>query len=137
SEEDELVLESLAGQMAIALSNIKRKRELRELSLRDPLTGLYNRRHLGEAVARELERGRRYGHSLAFLMIDLDNFREVNNRYGHLKGDEVLCEIAELLVRNVRATDMVFRYGGDEFLILMPETDSEAQQAIERLKRAV
>lgn len=135
--EDELVLESLAGQMAIALSNIKRKEELKELAIRDPLTGLYNRRYLQEAVARELERARRYGHHLALIMIDLDQFREVNNRYGHAKGDEVLRELAELFVKNVRTSDLVFRYGGDEFLILMPETDSEALKAVERLKRAV
>jgi diguanylate cyclase (GGDEF)-like protein len=137
TEEDKLVLESIAGQMAIALSNLKRREELRELSIRDPLTGLYNRRYLNEIMARELERSCRYGHSLAFLMIDLDNFRDVNNRYGHLKGDEVLREIAELLLKNVRASDMVFRYGGDEFLILMPETDSEAKQAVSRLRRAM
>ncbi len=135
--DDQLVLESLAGQLAIALSNLERRQELRELSLKDPLTGLYNRRHLAEVLERERQRSRRYGHTLALLLIDLDNFREVNNTYGHLKGDEVLQQIAQLLRENIRASDIVFRYGGDEFLILMPETDGAAREAVARLRAAL
>lgn len=139
-------LELFAGLAALAVeraAHLERLRQqeakLRELSIRDPLTGLYNRRYFNEIIARERERARRYGHSLAFLMIDLDNFREVNNLYGHLKGDEVLRKIAKLLVENVRTSDMVFRYGGDEFLILMPKMDPDhkPEQVVERLQRAL
>jgi len=135
--EDQEFLSSVAAQLAVAIAELRSREELKEISVRDPLTGLYNRRYFNEIVEQELERSRRYGHHLTFLMADLDDFREVNTRYGHLKGDEVLREIAELLEKNVRAADMVFRYGGDEFLILMPETDREAQESIGRLQQAV
>mgnify|MGYP005839089613 CR=1 FL=1 len=134
---DAELLGSVASQLAVALKEREGREILRGMASRDPLTGLFNRRYFNEVIGRELERARRYGHHLAFLMIDLDGFREVNNTYGHLKGDEVLRQIAALLVKNVRGTDIVFRYGGDEFLILMPETDGEAAQAAVRLRRAL
>jgi len=131
-------LAALAVERAAHLERLRhQEEELRKLSIHDPLTGLYNRHHFNGIIGRELERSRRYGHYLAFLMIDLDDFHEINNRYGHLRGDKVLCQIAELLVNNVRSSDMVFRYGGDEFLILMPETDSEVRDVTERLGRAM
>ena len=132
-------LAALAVERAAHLEQLRRQEaKLKELSIRDPLTGLYNRRYFNEIIGRELERARRLGYSLAFLMLDLDNFRRVNNLYGHLKGDEVLRAVAKLLVENVRASDMVFRYGGDEFLILMPKTSGEeSQKVIERLRRAL
>jgi diguanylate cyclase (GGDEF)-like protein/PAS domain S-box-containing protein len=135
--EDEELLSAIAAQLALAIQEVREREALKELSIRDPLTGLFNRRYLHEALGRELERSQRYGHRLALLMLDLDNFREVNNRFGHAKGDEVLRELAQLLRENVRASDLVFRYGGDEFLILMPETEVEPKQAVGRLKRAV
>lgn len=97
---------------------------LEELARTDPLTGLVNRRVLVERVQTEVERARRYESSVTVLMIDLDHFKTINDEHGHLAGDEVLCQVAELLTSAVRAVDMVARYGGEEFVILLPETAS-------------
>jgi diguanylate cyclase (GGDEF)-like protein/PAS domain S-box-containing protein len=135
--EDEEFLIAVAAQLAVAIRSLRAQAELREVAIRDPLTGLYNRRFFGEVLDRELERSRRYGHPVGVLMIDLDHFRLVNNRFGHQKGDEVLCQIARILVANVRAVDTVFRYGGDELVVLLPETNGRAMEAATRLRQAV
>ncbi len=137
SSEDEEFLSAVAAQLAVAIRSLRAHQELREISIRDPLTGLYNRRFFGEILDRELERARRYGHPMSILMMDLDHFRLVNNRFGHRKGDEVLCQIAGVLRANVRAVDMVFRYGGDEMVVLLPETNGQAAAAATRLRQAV
>jgi diguanylate cyclase (GGDEF)-like protein/PAS domain S-box-containing protein len=137
SEEDVELLESVAGQLGVAISNLRRKSELREMAIRDPLTGLYNRRYFNEVIETELERSKRYEHPFTLLMIDVDSLREINNKLGHLMGDEVLYEVAKILKENVRSSDMVFRYGGDEFLIVLVETDGCGMQTIARLKKAV
>lgn len=102
---------------------------LEELSLRDPLTQLYNRRHLLARTEAELGRVRR-GHPLALVMIDLDGFKRVNDQEGHLRGDQVLKELAEALGSAIRATDVAGRYGGDEFVILLPDTDPEKARGV-------
>jgi diguanylate cyclase (GGDEF)-like protein len=108
-------------------------RRLQELSQRDPLTELYNRRFLMEVMDRELARVRRGG-SAAVVMIDLDGFKRVNDSAGHLRGDALLQEIAAAVARSTREVDVVGRYGGDEFLVIMPDTDGEkAVVAAERL----
>ncbi|MFH1609190.1 MAG: diguanylate cyclase [Candidatus Bipolaricaulota bacterium] len=135
--EDEEFLSAVAAQLAVAIRSLRAQRELREIAIRDPLTGLYNRRFFGEILDRELERSRRYGHPVSILMMDLDHFRLVNDRFGHRKGDEVLCQIAGVLLANVRAVDMVFRYGGDEMVVLLPETNGQAAEAAARLRQAV
>jgi len=132
--EELTVLQTVASQLAIGLDNLRSRERLRELAIRDPLTGLYNRRFLDEAVAKEVAAARRYRHPLAFLYLDVDGFREVNNRLGHLKGDEVLRRIGGYLVDNVREADYVVRIGGDEFLIMLPETDGEVDVIVRRLK---
>lgn len=97
----------------------------RTLALLDPLTGAYNRRMLDEVLGREMARAQRHGKPLSLLLFDLDRFKEINARFGHLTGDQVLREVAIMLKSNFRAGDIVIRYGGDEFLVILTET-SEA-----------
>ncbi|MBN1859656.1 sensor domain-containing diguanylate cyclase, partial [Candidatus Bipolaricaulota bacterium] len=136
SPEDRRTLEMVANEFAVALAHHRSQARLREQAIRDPLTRLYNRHYFNERLAEEVDRCDRYGHSLTLMMIDIDGFRAVNNRLGHLEGDEVLCRIAKLVEENVRVADKVIRYGGDELLVLMPETDEEAERIAERLHRA-
>ena len=123
-DEDRRLIEVVATHFAIALSNISSQADLREQAIRDPLTGLFNRHYFNSIIASEISRSDRYAHPLSLMMIDVDGFRAVNNRMGHLTGDLVLQNVANLLSTAVRDSDRVIRYGGDEFLILMPETDS-------------
>lgn len=135
-KEDEEFLLAVAELLAVAMEGLRAKEALRELSLRDPLTDLYNRRCLFEVLAREIRRAQRYGHSLSLALLDLDRFREVNNRFGHAKGDEVVKGVAKVLLQNLRVCDFVFRYGGDEFLLVLPETDEAgAEEAVKRVRQ--
>ncbi|MCF7891177.1 diguanylate cyclase [Candidatus Bipolaricaulota bacterium] len=137
SSEDLELLETLSTQLAIAISNISRKEELKEQATRDPLTGVYNRRHFSSVIEEEIERSHRYNHPLALMMIDINNFKEVNDRYSHVIGDRVLIEIATLLQNKIREVDTVVRYGGDEFLVLFPETGKEVRPVIQRIDQAL
>jgi len=104
----------------------------------DPLTGLYNRNYLSDALERECRRAKRYGSPLSCLMLDLDDFEALNERHGHLEGDSVLRQVAIAIGNSVREIDIAARYGGDEFCILAPETGLEgAMQLAERLRFAV
>ncbi len=109
------------------------RRELEELAVRDPLTDLYNRRHLMVRMKEELLRSRRYDHPFSVIMIDLDRFKQVNDEHGHEEGDRVLRLIAKALRSQVRSTDTAARYGGDEFVVVFPETTMD--QAIARAAR--
>ena len=122
--DDVSLVEVLARHAFEEMRRVQFERELREQATRDPLTGLYNRRFLGEALAREIERAKRYGHPLTLVMVDVDDFKAVNDRYGHVVGDTALRRVAEALLGNVRAGDLVFRYGGEEFVVLLPETEN-------------
>jgi len=137
--EDRQLLEVVANHLAIALSNLASQDTLREQAIRDPLTGLFNRHYFNSIIAAELSRADRYERPMALMMIDIDGFRVVNNEFGHLRGDDVLCEIARMLEENVRGADRVIRYGGDEFLVLMPETDGkgDAQLVSDRLRTRI
>lgn len=109
--------------------------ELRRLASTDPLTGLYNRRRFQEAIERELERARRYGHSLSLLVADLDHFKRINDQNGHATGDRALQIFADVCRLNLRSLDAVGRMGGEEFAILLPETDADgALLAAERIR---
>lgn len=113
-------------------------RRLRELVIRDPLTGLFNRRHWRHLLFRELERCRRFGRPMAVLMADLDHFKQINDRYGHDVGDRVLIAVARCLEQESRDRDSVARLGGEEFALLLPETDIDgATEVAERLRLAV
>lgn len=108
------------------------KSALQALSIRDPLTGLYNRRYLDEVLPRELARSKRAGNHLAVIMVDLDHFKKVNDQYGHAAGDEVLKAMAGLMIKDVRESDLVCRYGGEEFVAIMP--NMSADQALDRIE---
>ncbi len=137
-DEDRRLLEAVAAQFAIALSNLEAQDQLRRQAVRDSLTNLFNRHYFNEVVKAELERADRYEHPMSLLMLDVDGFRRVNNTLGHLRGDDVLRQVARILEASVRASDSVIRYGGDEFLILMPETsDEEPELVARRLKMSI
>lgn len=110
----------------------------RHLSLVDPLTGLYNRRHLDSNLEREFMRAKRYDSDLSLAVIDIDFFKKINDTYGHICGDYVLKEAAYLILESFRKTDLVFRYGGEEFVVLLTETSLEsAQIPLERLRKNI
>ncbi len=111
---------------------------LHDLSITDPLTGLHNRRYFEEVIHRELAQAHRSLQPFAIVMIDIDGLRQVNNRFGHLAGDRLLQRTADFLRRNARASDEIVRWGGDEFLILMPRTNAaQAAQAVRRFRSAL
>jgi len=114
---------------------LRKEAELEQLAITDALTGLYNRRFFTSRLAAEVGRARRYGRTLSLVMLDLDNFKEINDQRGHQFGDHVLAEVGKILTTNVRASDIVCRYGGEEFAVLLPETGPEqAGQAAEKLR---
>ncbi|OLC03447.1 MAG: hypothetical protein AUH78_02760 [Gemmatimonadetes bacterium 13_1_40CM_4_69_8] len=114
------------------------RRELEHRSLTDDLTGLYNRRYLMETLANEIRRSRRLEHCCALLMADIDHFKEYNDAFGHLAGDEVLIKVARALRESTREVDSVARYGGEEFVVLLPETAAEqAAETAERIRARV
>jgi diguanylate cyclase (GGDEF)-like protein len=137
SKDDTRLLELLLGHTAAAIKRIRLQNELKEQAIHDPLTGLYNRYYLDKVLDQEVKRSKRYNHSIAFLMIDVNRFKEINDRYGHQMGDEILREVAELLRETVRETDIVVRYGGDEFLIVLVETTGEVDSVKRRIAKKV
>ena len=112
--------------------------QLERQSMTDDLTGLYNHRHILMEVDREVERANRYGRLVSGMMIDVDDFKKVNDQCGHLAGDIVLREVAEVLLSSIRKVDILGRYGGDEFLVILPETTGEASRVVaERIQRNI
>jgi two-component system cell cycle response regulator len=114
------------------------RERLEQLASTDPLTGCLNRRALGEALDRELDRARRYSLVLTILMVDLDHFKQINDTRGHLVGDMVLRQLGDLLRREVRSVDTVARYGGEEFVIVLPETGTHGALVFaERMRQRI
>ena len=131
-------LRTFAGQAGVAVHNVRVHEEAQRLSLTDPLTGLWNYRCLRESLRREVERASRFGRMLAVLVLDLDHFKEVNDTYGHAAGDAVLGEFARRIRIGLREVDVAFRQGGEEFVVLLPETDAYGGIIVaERLGAAV
>jgi len=112
--------------------------KLRELATRDELTGLYNRREMDRLLQKEVSRCLRYGHPLSMVIIDIDNFKAINDTFGHIAGDNVLRSIAQLLTEKLRSIDSIARYGGDELALILPETsESGALLLAERMRMTV
>ncbi len=129
---------SASERLALALANLKLKEALQEQSVRDPLTGLFNRRYMEETIERELARSKRMGSCLGIVMIDVDHFKDFNDRYGHEAGDLVLQELGNYLTRAVRTEDIACRYGGEEFVFIMPGINTEnAYARAEELRKDV
>jgi diguanylate cyclase (GGDEF)-like protein len=131
-------LEELAKRAGPAIENARRFREARQLADLDALTGLHNRRYFHETLAREVARAQRYDRQLALIVFDLDDFKAINDRIGHLSGDAVLAETAERVRDVVRSADIACRVGGDEFAVILPESSTaDADQLYHRLRGAV
>lgn len=126
-------LERLAHKLSLCLSNATAHEKLKFLAYHDPLTGLLNRRVLETVLKREITRAQRYSSQLSIVFIDLDQFKQINDTYGHDRGDEVLRHLAEKLSAMVRDSDIVARYAGDEFIAVLPETSP--QNAAKLMKR--
>jgi diguanylate cyclase (GGDEF)-like protein len=138
SDEDVRQLETLALRAGPAIENARRFREARQLADLDALTGLHNRRYFHETLARECARAHRYERKLSLIVFDLDDFKEVNDRIGHLAGDTVLAEASERVRDVVRTADIACRVGGDEFAVILPESSlNDADQLYRRIQNAI
>ena len=138
SEDQVQELEELAVRAGPAIENARRFREARQLADLDALTGLHNRRYFHETLAREVARAHRYDRQLALIIFDLDDFKAINDRIGHLSGDGVLAEAAERVREVVRSADIACRVGGDEFAVILPESKlADADQLYARLQKAL
>ncbi len=138
TDDDARVAELFASQVAIATDNSRRVEQMEKQAETDQLTGLYNRRAFAVQGEREVGRARRYKRPLALILFDIDHFKDVNDTYGHLVGDHVLRVLTERVTKTTRATDIVCRYGGEEFIVLMPEAGREESLAMaERLKEEI
>jgi diguanylate cyclase (GGDEF)-like protein len=118
-------MRTLAEQLALALANFRLRDRLREQSARDQLTGLFNRRYMEESLVRELRRASREEYGLGLLMMDLDHFKDVNDGYGHAAGDQMLRAVGAFLGASVRGDDVACRYGGEEFVVILPRATLE------------
>lgn len=138
TDDDRKLADLVAAEAAAAIHNARLYEQTQRLATTDPLTGLANHRFFRDALAQEIARANRLGYALGLLMIDVDNFKRVNDTFGHPVGDEVLRNIANVLGANLRQTDVAARYGGEEFAILLPGLGARGVRAVgEKLRRAV
>jgi diguanylate cyclase (GGDEF)-like protein len=141
SQSDAQLAVAISHQAALAIERarlVETTRRLEQLATIDSLTGLYNRRHIFELAEHEFQRGRRYNRPLSVLMLDIDDFKQINDRYGHAIGDQVLQAVAKRCRDNIRVIDLLGRYGGDELLVLMLENELPAARCVaERLRKCI
>ena len=132
------LLEALSDFAAIALENARHVKRIHELTIKDDCTSLYNARHMGFILDTEIYRSQRYNYEFSIVFIDLDHFKQVNDTHGHLVGSRLLAEMGDALKTNCRLIDFAFRYGGDEFVILLPQTSKDnAIKVARRLHRLI
>ncbi len=132
------LVESVAEHIALALANLRLRETLRNQSLRDPLTGLFNRRYMESTLNRELLRASRKGRPLGLIMLDVDHFKRFNDEHGHAAGDALLRELASFLHRHTRGDDIACRFGGEEFVLILPEATLEiTRQRAEQLRAGI
>lgn len=132
------VLSAAGNQIGTAINNCQLHKKAKLLSLQDPLTKLANRNLMDIELEKNFARAKRFGSALSIIMMDLDNFKEYNDTYGHTSGDRVLVETAAIVLKEVREIDIAVRYGGEEFLIVLPDADiKDAYHVAERIRRAV
>lgn len=115
----------MVEQLTLALANLQLREQLREQSIRDPLTGLFNRRYMEETLKRELQRANRYQYPIGVVMLDIDHFKQFNDTWGHDGGDAVLRAIGLFLQEHIRGSDVACRYGGEEFILILPDAPLE------------
>lgn len=138
SNQDARLLALLVSWMAMALDNQRLSESLEKLAVTDDLTQVYNFRYLKTALRREIKRADRFRQSLSIIMVDVDNLKAYNDRNGHLRGSYLLKEIAQLFAQQVRSWDLVAKYGGDEFTVILPQTESEGALVVaDRLRASV
>jgi diguanylate cyclase (GGDEF)-like protein len=137
--EDATTLVSFATQASVAIENVLLHREAEHLSITDGLTGVWNRRYLQLTLAKEIDRAQRFGRPLSILMVDIDHFKVVNDEHGHPRGDEVLVELTRRILSEIRSQiDFLTRYGGEEFLIVLPETPAQGAVVVaEKVRRVI
>ena len=132
SEQEMFFLQALCDYAAIAIENARSVEKIQELTITDDCTGLFNARHLYKTLETEVYRSARFGYEFSVIFIDLDHFKQVNDNHGHLVGSRLLAEVGYLIKAQLRLIDFAFRYGGDEFVVLLPQTSKNASLVVAR-----